>query len=551
MQIRLNNSKLILLIPRHYSRVENGAELYSEMYHKREATDVEMFQEVASESYGNVVVAHINPSDALTFNKDTLIKTIHDTLEDNQGLIEVEAGTNPRGYEYIYSIIKTYHEDDLNVNYCVHMNIKNGDEMIEICGSFFETRMTGIRSAMGWNMAMSAGLEIEEGSPSRIKGWVQDPYDPEYKKGCRMILCEKRGLDGMFPADPLSQARELVLALTEDSYYKTRKEIEADDKAEKEKEAKEEKRNRKATGKNKSDDEKKTPDESEENITDSENKDDAKETFKMMFTTDKYVRANAFKVEIVENEEEKQDKKFNFKSIDIAKTAARAADGFKTAIEKTSAEMDKVKTPFDIPDDFRCRLNQPMPKELPGWGRRAYIGFGKSTFAMDGICMSWPVTETESLPLSDTKRVIEQIHNDMDDHQGLIMAKCGITPKGNRYAYTIRKLQLVDEKGEPQRPTYYDLSFNIRINGKVHFINSSFQPKDDAPGDRTGCLGIMQLGSSELKLTAEEWVGDPYDPERKKGFLMNWEEDEKYDGLFPYHPLSEMRRFVKYVIANN
>ena len=30
----------------------------------------------------------------------------------------------------------------------------------------------------------------------------------------------------------------------------------------------------------------------------------------------------------------------------------------------------------------------------------------------------------------------------------------------------------------------------------------------------------------------------------EKGFLMNWTGDEKYDGLFPYHPLSEMRRFI-------
>lgn len=192
MQIKLNNSKLTLLIPREYSRVENGAELYSEMYHRREATDIDMFQNVASESYGNVVVAHINQSDAMPFDKDSLIKTIHDTLEDNQGLIEVETGTNPRGYEYIYSIIKTYHQEDLNVNYCVHMNIKNGEELIEICGSFFETRMTGLRSAMGWNIAMSADLEKEEGSLHEIKGWRQDPYDPDYKKGCLMLLCEKK-----------------------------------------------------------------------------------------------------------------------------------------------------------------------------------------------------------------------------------------------------------------------------------------------------------------------------------------------------------------------
>ena len=54
-----------------------------------------------------------------------------------------------------------------------------------------------------------------------------------------------------------------------------------------------------------------------------------------------------------------------------------------------------------------------------------------------------------------------------------------------------------------------------------------------------------------MKLEADEWSRDPYDAQRNKGLLMNWIEDEKYDGLFPKHPLSEMRYFVKYVIENN
>ena len=61
----------------------------------------------------------------------------------------------------------------------------------------------------------------------------------------------------------------------------------------------------------------------------------------------------------------------------------------------------------------------------------------------------------------------------------------------------------------------------------------------------------MKLGSSELQLMADTWERDPYEARRKKGFLMNWTEDEKYDDLFPYHPLSELREFVHYVIENN
>lgn len=99
MQVKLNNSDLILLLPEGYHEVENGSSLYPKMYHARKARDTRMFQNVKSESYGNVVVSHIDSSDALPFgNKDALIKDIRRTLNDDQGLIEVETGTNPRGF---------------------------------------------------------------------------------------------------------------------------------------------------------------------------------------------------------------------------------------------------------------------------------------------------------------------------------------------------------------------------------------------------------------------------------------------------------------------
>lgn len=538
MIVKLNNSDLLLLLPKSYECVENGRALYGEMYHQRQANDVEMFQNLRSSSYGNVAISHIMPSDAMPFgNKDSLIKEIHTSLTEEQGLIEVEAGTNPRGYEYIYSIIKTYHQDELNVNYCLRMDIKNGEEVIEVLATFFEAGTTGLRSAMGWNMAMSAGFEQDENSPHRIKGWAQDPYDHEYAHGCRMILAERRGLDGLFPDDPLSQARELVLALTEDFYYKTREEIDA----EHEKEESDKKARKKAKKKNYD----------SESETDQESKESYQHEFLQKLFSDDVVRSGAYKVDVDGEKPEQKAKKMVLKPAEIAKAALKAADNVKTAAAKTTAGFDKVKTPFEIPDDFRCKLNRPVPKELPGWGKRVYIGFGKGTFAMSGIMMSWPVTEQESLPLTDTKGLIQQFHNDMDDHQGLISAKCGLTPKGNRYAYVIRKMYFTDEEGKKTGPTDYELNFNIRINGKIHFINGSFQSRDQVPGNRSGMLYLMNLGSSELQLMADAWERDPYDAEREKGFLMNWTEDEKYDGLFPYHPLSELRQFVTYVIENN
>ena len=69
MQIALHNSKLTLLLPKGYERVGNGASLYPEMYQKRKAEDVEMFQSLSSSSYGNIVIAHINGSSGVPVGK--------------------------------------------------------------------------------------------------------------------------------------------------------------------------------------------------------------------------------------------------------------------------------------------------------------------------------------------------------------------------------------------------------------------------------------------------------------------------------------------------
>ena len=44
-----------------------------------------------------------------------------------------------------------------------------------------------------------------------------------------------------------------------------------------------------------------------------------------------------------------------------------------------------------------------------------------------------------------------------------------------------------------------------------------------------------------------KWWFDPYDKDYKHPFLMNLSEKEEYDELFPDHPLSQCRKFVKYI----
>ena len=44
------------------------------------------------------------------------------------------------------------------------------------------------------------------------------------------------------------------------------------------------------------------------------------------------------------------------------------------------------------------------------------------------------------------------------------------------------------------------------------------------------------------------WTRNPYDESVKDGALMNLSEQEEYDEMFPEHPLSMCRKFVKCIV---
>lgn len=168
----------------------------------------------ATANSNNVVLISKTTSDkAMNFDgKQELIDGIHDCLGDNQGLIEVNAGKTKRGYDFIYSIVKTLRDDFMGAVYFLRMNIGNGEDLLEIQASFEEIGTTGGRESFCTILAEKAGLI----NMSDMIGWNEDSYDAEYTKGIPMNLSERSGVDALFPDHPLSQARELVIAITED-----------------------------------------------------------------------------------------------------------------------------------------------------------------------------------------------------------------------------------------------------------------------------------------------------------------------------------------------
>ena len=140
---------------------------------------------------------------------EAFIRTIHDNiLRGNQGLVAAEVGET-NGRDYRYSILKTLLEDNgasIGVEYNLTMLIAWKNGVVRIRGTFKEQGATGMRDS-----AVLAMRSSELGSmDAALEGWAKDPYDPSRTVGALMNMSEREEFDPMFPAHPLSIARDTV-----------------------------------------------------------------------------------------------------------------------------------------------------------------------------------------------------------------------------------------------------------------------------------------------------------------------------------------------------
>lgn len=97
----------------------------------------------------------------------------------------------------------------------------------------------------------------------------------------------------------------------------------------------------------------------------------------------------------------------------------------------------------------------------------------------------------------------------------------------------------------------YILTMHIDMGQYCMNIRSFF---DEVGMTGTRDTAIMNKMINEGKITPPNmsgWFKDPYDENYKNGIIMNLSEKEEYDAMFPQHPLSEMRSFIKYIVENN
>ena len=209
--VHVSGTSIKLLLP-------DGYELLKLKKQKKNSEKQEdaVYRKTGASSENTVQIMSVRPEEAMDPDDlQGLIDNIHDCLSDKQGIIEARNGISERGYRYIYSIVKTLAEEPFGgVRYFLHADIYSEDDIIDIRADFKEIGMSGEREAACLELARRAGLA--DMSSDGIRGWTEDPYDPEYKKGCLKNLAEKEGLDVLFPENPLSQAREFLLAVLHD-----------------------------------------------------------------------------------------------------------------------------------------------------------------------------------------------------------------------------------------------------------------------------------------------------------------------------------------------
>ena len=150
----------------------------------------------------------------------------------------------------------------------------------------------------------------------------------------------------------------------------------------------------------------------------------------------------------------------------------------------------------------------------------------------------------DHMPYYDPMLVVDSIHKDLTDEQGLIEVVSGRTVKGYPFLYSIVKNQI-----KPSGMDYI-LSMDISFDSDIVHLQGDFVEKGTTGRREVAVLNIIKKKFNNFDYE-RYWSRDHYDPNYKKGNLMNISENEYWDDLDRSHPLSVCRFFVSNFIYMN
>ena len=202
--------------------------------------------------------------------------------------------------------------------------------------------------------------------------------------------------------------------------------------------------------------------------------------------------------------------------------------------------MPKVRMPkgdIAVPDNY-FKLNS-APGDPP-----CSIPLGSESSGYQAFIMVYPIHMSEAMPFGHPQTLISGIHNQLDENQGLIAVKEGKTKIGRNFMYSIIK-------------SFDDKEIKNQYNLTLHIFYDTYAVNITGFFDEAGVTGVREtqayiaLRNEGIIAGRDDWCKDPYDANYIKGHLMNRSEDERFDAVFPEHPLSEARRFASFIITNN
>ena len=173
------------------------------------------------------------------------------------------------------------------------------------------------------------------------------------------------------------------------------------------------------------------------------------------------------------------------------------------------------------------------------------VVYGKEAQFSRCFLMIYPISNQKAMPYDNEKAVIDGIHGALASDQGLVEVKSGFTNSHRKYIYSIVKSKL-----EPSGIQYI-LTMHIDMHDLCMNVQAHFD-EIGTTGFRASIIMSNMLSEGKVILPSMDgWFKDPYDDDYKNGLLMNMSEKMEYDVMFPQHPLSETRAFIKYIVENN
>lgn len=203
---------------------------------------------------------------------------------------------------------------------------------------------------------------------------------------------------------------------------------------------------------------------------------------------------------------------------------------------------------LQIPNDFE-RVNAKELKETTGFGK-GYIGYRFWNGCASGLVVC-SEGKKKAMPYTE-QELIEDWHESMPEHAGIIEAKQGLTAAGLHYIYLLTKEREDDDPWSPEEVAY-KMQMCISKNNRYLYVDSMFV-EEGMTGVRGGAVFDTfreEHSDVELYKLMERWTRDPYDPEYRIGFLMNRSEARELDELFPHHPLSIARKLADDIVTLN